>query len=275
MQAADGRARIRIVQSRANARLKNLRAAIAATGPSTPELVAVEGEHLLLEALKSGLRITTAFVRTGSERLLERIPLQAATEIIGLSPELFHTAVATEHPQGIAALVEPPIFTAADLPGVASPLLLLLAGLQDPGNLGTLIRSAEAFGVTGILALPGTVSLWNHKALRASSGSAFRMPFLRMTEKEGLALLEKQKIPVVAAVARGGAQATTADLAEPLALLVGNEGAGLPAHLVAAADRCITIPCPGPVESLNAAIAGSVLLYECARQRAAAARVRR
>ncbi len=270
MQAANGRARIRIVQSRGNARLKELRAAFAATSRSASREVAVEGEHLLLEALRSRLRLATVFVRTGSEALIDRLVLPENTDLVALSPELFGSAVATEHPQGIAALVEAPEFRPEDLLSVQSPLVLVLAGLQDPGNLGTLVRSAEAFGASGILALPGTVSLWNQKALRASSGSAFRMPFLRMTDDEALSFLRSHRVPIAATVARGGLDANAVDLAGPLALLIGNEGAGLAPHWIAAADHRITIPCPGPVESLNAAVAGSVLLYECARQRAAA-----
>jgi RNA methyltransferase, TrmH family len=137
--------------------------------------------------------------------------------------------------------------------------------LQDPGNLGTLARSAEAFGATGMMLLPGTVSLWNAKAMRASSGSVFRLPAVLLTPDAAFAALRAQGVRIVAAVARDGD--SEADLRGPSALLVGNEGAGLPDAWVAQADARITIPLPGAVESLNAAIAGSVLLYEAMRQR--------
>ncbi len=268
MQAADGRARIRIVQSRGNARLKELRAAFAASGPSASGEIAIEGEHLLLEAQRSSLKIATVFVRFGSEHLLDRLDLPDETDVVAVSPELFRSAVATEQAQGIAALVAPPDFGPEDLFTAPAPLLLVLAGLQDPGNLGTLVRSAEAFGAQGLIALPGTVSPCNQKALRASSGSLFRVPVLRYATKDALALLRRHGVALAATVARGGLDPERAPLDGPLALLIGNEGAGLPPDLIAAADRRLTIPCPGPVESLNAAIAGSILLYACAQQRA-------
>jgi TrmH family RNA methyltransferase len=185
-------------------------------------------------------------------------------EVLIVAEEVFASAATTEHPQGIAALVEAPEFP---LPAMfaGTPLVVIAAGLQDPGNLGTLVRSAEAFGATGMMLLPGTVSLWNAKTLRASSGSAFRLPVLALSAEDAFAALREQGIRIFAAVARDGD--TQADLRGPSALLVGNEGAGLPDEWIAQADARVTIPLPGAVESLNAAIAGSVLLYEAMRQR--------
>jgi TrmH family RNA methyltransferase len=137
--------------------------------------------------------------------------------------------------------------------------------LQDPGNLGTLVRSAEAFGATGMILLPGTVSLWNAKTLRASSGSAFRLPVMVMPADDAFSALREAGVQIFAAVARDGAGEV--DLRGPSALLLGNEGAGLPGAWIARADALVTIPCPGAVESLNAAVAGSVLLYDAMRQR--------
>jgi TrmH family RNA methyltransferase len=146
-------------------------------------------------------------------------------------------------------------------------MILVLAGLQDPGNVGTLLRSAEAFAASGVLLLPGTASPWNPKALRASAGSAFRVPAIAASETEALDLLAKHHVSAIAAVARAGTPIDTAPLAKACALLIGNEGAGLSDSLLAAATHRVTIPMPGNVESLNAAIAGSLLLYEAARQR--------
>jgi TrmH family RNA methyltransferase len=179
--------------------------------------------------------------------------------------------VDTESPQGIAALVEPPRFSLEQvLPGPA-PLVVLTAGLQDPGNFGTIIRSAEAFGATGLIALPGTVDVWNAKALRASAGSAFRVPVV--AEKVGVALaaLRERGIRLVAAIAaidgREAIPCTEFDLQKPAAILIGNEGSGLSQDLLERADAHVAIPMPGPVESLNAAVAAGVRLYEAARQR--------
>jgi TrmH family RNA methyltransferase len=154
----------------------------------------------------------------------------------------------------------------------ASPLVLIAAGLQDPGNLGTLIRSAEAFGAACVLATPGTVNPWNPKALRASAGSAFRVPVIRATA-EDLTRLKQQGLRVLAAVAEESREGTPptpaadADLTGACALMIGNEGAGLTQEWLDLANGRIMIPMPGPVESLNAAIAGSLLLYEASRQR--------
>ena len=271
MPAASLHARIRIVQSRQNARVKDLRAALHGNGRTPTGTIAVEGTHLLIEALRSGLLLHTVFVRAGGHALLEQVAdLDPATDILELPDDLFVSAVATEHPQGIAALATPPQFALDDLFLASRPLLLMLAGLQDPGNLGTLVRSAEAFGATGILALPGTVSCWNPKALRASSGSAFRVPILSLPEEAAVAALRAHRVVMHAAVASGGTVAAQAGLHYASALLIGNEGAGLPPSLLAAASHRITLPCPGPVESLNAAVAGSLLLYEASRQRQAA-----
>jgi RNA methyltransferase, TrmH family len=251
------------IESRQNPRVKELRASLLHGTKTDRGHIAIEGEHLLQEAIRSGLRIRTIFVRDGSEKLLPaRIPDNA--EVFYLSPKVFESAVSTEHPQGIAAIIHAPEFQFNQMLR-GTPLVIIAGALQDPGNLGALARSAEAFGATGFILLQGTVSLWNSKALRASSGSAFRLPVLAMTADEAFATLRANGIPVFAAVARNGE--TRADLSGPAALLLGNEGAGLPENWLAKVDRRITIPFPGAVESLNAAVAGSVLLYEAARQR--------
>ena len=237
---------------------------MARPGRSDDGLIGIEGRHLLEEALLSGLRVETVFLRTGDDTLLNGLALPAAIEVLELAPDLFASAVTTESPQGIAALLDPPVFRLADVLGRATPLVLVAAGLQDPGNLGTLVRSAEAFGATGIITLPGTASLWNPKALRASSGSAFRLPVVTASEGEAVAILRAAGVQTLAAVAAGNSSPA---LTGPAAIFIGNEGSGLSRTLIAQLDGSVTIPYPGPVESLNAAIAGSVLLYEACRQR--------
>ena len=251
----------RRIESRQNSRIKELRAGLA-RGVKSPH-VAVEGLHLTEEAVKSGLKLHTVFVRDGNEGLLEDLAIGGA-EVLIVTEEVFQSATLTEHPQGIAALVEAPQFTVeAMLMGI--PLVVMAAGLQDPGNLGTLVRSAEAFGATGLILLPGTVSLWNAKTLRASAGSAFRLPVVTLTAEDAFATLRRHGVRIFAAVARDGER--EADLRGSSAILLGNEGSGLPEAWIAQADARVTIPLPGSVESLNAAIAGSVLLYEAMRQR--------
>ena len=132
------------------------------------------------------MRIDCVFVAQGAEHLLDGVGLPPETEILLLPEELLDSALTTETPQPIAALVEPPDWTWAHVLGSetkAAPLIVVLAGLQDPGNLGTILRSAEAFGATAVLSLPGTVSAWNPKAVRASAGSVFRLPLLSVTPR--------------------------------------------------------------------------------------------
>ncbi|HTZ56913.1 MAG TPA: RNA methyltransferase [Acidobacteriaceae bacterium] len=251
----------RRIESRQNARIKELRAGLARGG--TIPHIAIEGLHLVQEAVTSGLKLHTVFVRSGDEGLLRGLTVGAADVLI-VSDDVFRSAAQTEHPQGIAALVEAPEFPLQAM-FRANPLLVVVAGLQDPGNLGTLVRSAEAFGATGMMLLPGTVSLWNAKTLRASSGSAFRLPVLALPAVDSFAALRNHGVRVVAAVAHDGD--SNIDLRGASALLLGNEGAGVPDDWISRADARITIPLPGRVESLNAAVAGSVLLYEAMRQR--------
>jgi TrmH family RNA methyltransferase len=153
---------------------------------------------------------------------------------------------------------------------MAAPLIVVLAALQDPGNLGTILRSAEAFGATGVVCLPGTVSAWNPKAVRASAGSVFRIPILAVSPEECFSGLREAGVKILTTAVYGAQPADLVDLVGPIALLIGNEGNGVPSDLAAQTDSAITIPYPGPVESLNAAVAAGVLLYEASRQRKAA-----
>jgi TrmH family RNA methyltransferase len=261
----------RIVQSKQNARLKGLRRSLAQPPRvASGEPAGIEGPKMLQEALRAGLRIECVFVAQGSESLIEELPLPKEVEILLMSRELLYSALATETPQAVAALVEPPRWSWDAMLGVAgtAPLFVVLAGLQDPGNLGTILRSAEAFGASGVLALPGTVSPWNSKAVRASAGSVFRLPLLAASVEECFARLHRAKVGIWTTAIDGAQSVASVDLSQPSAILIGNEGNGVPAEIAALAGGAISIPCPGPVESLNAAVAASVLLYEASRQRA-------
>jgi TrmH family RNA methyltransferase len=254
-----------IIASRSNGRVKQLRAAFAGHARLSGGMAAIEGDHLLAEALRSGLALKTVFV---SERRSVPSIVPRGVEVLTLTDEVFASAVETRSPQGVAALLVPPASKIDDVLR-GTPLILVAAGLQDPGNLGTLVRSAEAFGATGVLTTPGTASAWNQKALRASAGSIFRVPVAAATAAE-VAALKSHGVRLLAAVGSAALHLTDAqeiDLSQPTALLIGNEGAGLSPEWMEMADEHATIPCPGPVESLNAAVAGSLLLYEVSRQR--------
>jgi TrmH family RNA methyltransferase len=262
-----------VVSSRANARVKQLRAAFQGHARLSGGLIAIEGDHLLEEALRSGMVLKTVFV---SERREVPRVVPRGVEVLRLTEDVLGSVVETRSPQGVAALLVPPVRALEDVfGGSKAALILVAAGLQDPGNLGTLVRSAEAFGASGVLTTPGTVSAWNQKTLRASVGSVFRVPVVAVDASE-MGALKRRGVRLIAAVGAddlGVVAAREMDFTLPCALMIGNEGAGLPAEWMEMCDTRVTIPYPGAVESLNAAVAGSLLLYEASRQRAARGKV--
>jgi len=265
---------VRIVQSKQNVRLKELRRALTHPGRGKGGLAGIEGPNLIEEAIRSSVTIHTVYVAEESQRLLDLLPRDLDAEILLLPRELLLSVLETETPQPIAALVTPPHWTWTHLLGdqhKSRPLILVLAGLQDPGNLGTILRSAEAFGATGVVSLPGTVNEWNSKAVRASTGSIFRLPVLAANPENCFTRLRAAGVRIWTTAVSDAEAANRIDLAHPTAILIGNEGNGVPAELATLADGAISIPCPGPVESLNASVAASVLLYEASRQRTARA----
>ncbi len=261
---------VRIVQSKHNPHLKELRKAFAGPGRGSHGLAAIDGPILIGEALRAGLRVPCVFAAQGSEKLLEGLNLPPETSVLLMPRPLLDSALPTQAPQPVAALVEPPDWTwthLLDRHRKVIPLLVVLAGLQDPGNVGTILRSAEAFGADGVLALPGTVSAWNPKAVRASAGSVFRMPLISMSAGDCLTRLREAEVKIWTTTVHEAQPPDLVDLTAPVAIIFGNEGNGVPDEVASMADGAITIPCPGEVESLNAAVAASVLLYEAARQR--------
>jgi TrmH family RNA methyltransferase len=184
---------------------------------------------------------------------------------------VFTSAVSTETPQGVAALVKLKSAKLEDLlEQVGQDFLVAgVGGIQDPGNLGTIIRSAEAFSARGVLIGEKTVSQFNPKVVRASAGSVFRELIVRVRLSEVLPMLKDRGLRVVASSSHKGRPADQIDWSGPLALLIGNEGAGLPAEILGEADEWVTIPHSSRVESLNAGIAAAILLYESSRQRKA------
>ncbi len=261
--------RLRRVHSGQNARVKQLRRAFGEAAPNTEGEVAVEGMHLVEEAIRSGLRLSTVFFsESAKERVHKLLPqLSAHTEALLLPEEVFASAVPSETPQGVAALARVKSFALDEVFAPTPALLVVAAGLQDPGNLGTIARSAEAFGVTGLLLAERTVSPWNWKALRASAGSIFRLPTVKVELANALRELKSRGVRVLATSSHKGTPITDVDLRGPVAFIVGSEGAGVPKDVLAQADEVVAIPQSPRVESLNAGIAASISLYEAARQR--------
>jgi len=263
--------RLRRIEGRHNPLVKQLRQAFAHSELTDAGDCAIEGLRILEEAIRSGLRFSSVFFRESAQSAAERLLPQigAQVETLLLPDKLFDSLVPSESPQGVAALVRLKQFSLEDvLERLQVGPIIALASLQDPGNLGTILRSAEAFGATGAVCLPGTVSPWNPKAMRASAGSIFRLPLIWAKPARSLEALRAAGVQTLAAMARDAQSLGGHDLAKPVALLIGAEGSGIPPELAAQCDARVMIPCPGPVESLNAAVAASVLLYEASRQRA-------
>ncbi|HMF92167.1 MAG TPA: RNA methyltransferase [Candidatus Angelobacter sp.] len=263
--------RLRRIESRQNALVKDLRKAFSHGQPTEQGLVAIEGLRIVEEAIRSGLRFQAMFFSESGQAHAARLQPQVSshTEMLLLPDDVFSSAVDTETPQGIAALVKPRPAKLDDLLEAVTDDFLLagVGGIQDPGNLGTIIRSAEAFGARCVLLGEKTVSCWNAKAVRASAGSVFREPLVRVELSEAIALLKQRSVRVVASSSHKGKPLHEVDLTGALALLVGNEGAGLPSEILTQADELARIPHAARVESLNAGIAASIMLYEAARQR--------
>jgi TrmH family RNA methyltransferase len=291
-----------ILSSRDNRWLKTFRMALRGGLPTESGYVGVEGVRLVEEALRSGCRIEAVLFSETGERHHERLaPLidrpEIAFPLLRTTDRLFEGLADTEHPQGVAALVQPRPTSFDDLlrtpPSACAPLLVVLAGVQDPGNVGTIIRTAAAFGATGAVTSAsgqsGTASPFSPKALRASAGAALHLPLLPgMSLPILLTQLRIANVRTLATSAHGkevppsvGAQHAAPHLGkavevlapwevnwcESVALLVGNEGTGLPEEVERSADARIRIPMAHGVDSLNAAAAAAVLFYEAARQR--------
>jgi RNA methyltransferase, TrmH family len=261
--------RLRRVESRQNARVKELRRAFSEGVPNAQGEVAIEGMHLVEEAIRAGLRLGTVFFSEGArERIHKLMPqLSAHTEALLLSDEIFSSAVPSETPQGVAALVKVKAFKLDEVFAPAPALIVICAGLQDPGNLGTIARSADAFGATGMLLGERTVSPWNWKAVRASAGSMFRVPVVKGKMMTAFSELQARGTRIFATSSHKGTAIARCDMRGPIAIVIGNEGSGLPKDIVAKADEVVAIPQSARVESLNAGIATSIILYEAARQR--------
>jgi len=262
--------RLRRIEGRHNALVKQLRQAFA-RGELTPDgYCAIEGLRILEEAIRSGLRFRAVFFSSSAEAKAQRLLPQigAQVETVLLPDKLFASAVPSETPQGVAALVRWKELSLDEVlaKAQAGPLLAL-AGIQDPGNLGTILRSAEAFGAGGVLLGEGTVSPFNPKVVRASAGSVFRLPVARTKLFAALGPMREHGLRLVATSSHKGTPLCDAKLAGPVAIFIGGEGAGLPRDLIPEMDEIVAIPHSPQVESLNAGVAASIVLYEVARQK--------
>lgn len=267
-QASTGR--LRRIEGRHNALVKELRRAFTRGELTAEGYCAIEGLRILEEAIRSGLRFQAVFVSASAETKAQRLLPQigAHVETVLLPDKLFAGVVPSETPQGVAALVKWKQFSLEEILAKAQVgPLLVIAGVQDPGNLGTILRSAEAFGAGGVLLGEGTVSPFNPKVVRGSAGSVFRVPLARAKMIEVVSGMRKSGVRLMATSSHKGTPLGQAKLGVALAIFIGSEGAGLPRDLIPKMDELVAIPHSPQVESLNAGVAASIVLYEAARQR--------
>ncbi len=257
MITASSNSRVRFVQQlQKKAKLRKAEGLFLVEGPK------MYGE-LPLEWVRE-VYVSEQFFRDGQNRaLLER----HACEVV--KDSVFETMCDTKTPQGILALARQPVYRWEDFfPSGRPALLLVLDTIQDPGNLGTMMRAGEGAGITGILMTRDTVDIYNPKTVRATMGSLFRIPFLYTDDiVSDLKRLKQQGVSLYGAHLKGALPYDAVSYRQSCAFLIGNEANGLSDETAGQADICIQIPMAGKVESLNAAIASSVLLYEAARQR--------
>lgn len=253
----------KFISSRANPLFRHARhLADSAKARRSHRQTLLDGEHLIESYLAHGHRPVAVFVASGAEGRFAGLLARAGGEVVSLSGPLLKELSPVEAPTGVLALVAVP--PPAKARGGAA---LLLEGIQDPGNLGSLLRSARAAGVDEVYLSPGCADLWSPRVLRAAMGAHFGLALFERTELG--AVIGARPAPTFAAVGRGGDLPYGTELGGPVGLLLGNEGGGLSPGLLELAGGRLSIPMAPGVESLNVAAAGAVLLFEHARQREA------
>jgi RNA methyltransferase, TrmH family len=235
----------------------------------------LDGAHLVADALAADVVVTLAAVTVASSdkpdiRELATALSQRGVEVVSVTSAVMDALSPVRSPSGIVALAERPAPRAQDLFAGPAPLAVVAVDVQDPGNLGAIVRVAEAAGATGVIAAGASANPFGWKALRGSMGSALRVAIGGGDPRAAVETARLHRCRIVAAVPRAGRSLFDVDLTGPVALIIGGEGAGLAASLVDAADERVTIPMQAPVESLNAAVTAAVVLYEARRQRTSA-----
>lgn len=260
---------MKTITSRQNPIVKRYRQ--AARGDA-PDLALLDGVHLVAEAVRARLPVehlvcSSRALSTSDVRQLVDALRSAGAETWEAAEPVLEAVSPVKSTSGVVALARRPAWTLAQAIATRPQLVVAAVDVQDPGNVGAIVRSAEAGGATAAVFVGASADPFGWKALRGSMGSAFRLPVVSVHAQELLDATRASGVRVLAAVARGGRPFFDVDLRRPAALLLGGEGPGLPDDLVAAADETITIPMREPVESLNVAVASALLVYEASRQR--------
>jgi TrmH family RNA methyltransferase len=263
------------ITSRQNAMVKRFRELVrAANGAKAGEML-LDGAHLVQEALACGVAVEVAafgdrHVATPQSPLarIAQDVKRHGGRVLTVSDHVLAAMSPVQHPSGVVAIAHArPCDLRAAFAGVPQ-LVLVLAGVQDPGNVGAIVRAGAACGASGIVTIEGSANPFGWKALRGAMGGTFRMPVAaRGTLAEVIAAARDANVDLIAAVPHGGTPLPRVDLRGPTAIVLGGEGAGLSETALAAASEKVTIPMRPPVESLNVSIAAALVLYEASRQR--------
>jgi RNA methyltransferase, TrmH family len=237
------------------------------------DTILLDGPHLIADAIAAGLRPLVVALAADPGRhadvaaLVDRLS-RNGVEIVTVTAPVLDAMSPVRSSSAIVALAERPVERPQQVFAGAAPLAIVAADVQDPGNLGAIVRVAEAAGATGVVTTAASADPFGWKALRGSMGSALRLPLARYASADAaIAQARAHRCRVLATLPRGGRSLFDVTLTGPTAVLIGGEGAGLPTALVDAADDRITIPMQAPVESLNAAVTAALVLYEARRQR--------
>lgn len=232
----------------------------------------LDGAHLVGDAVSAGVALQIAAVTPSALESGDLQPLVTAlgeqgVEVTLVSAQVMDAISPVRSASAIVALADRPATGRVNLYRRAAPLVVVAVDVQDPGNVGAIVRVAEAAGAAGVVAAGASANPFSWKALRGSMGSALRLPVIAgVSAQEAIAEAREHGCRVVATAPRDGQHLFEARLTGPVAILIGGEGRGLPADIVEAADERVTIPMQPPVESLNAAVTAAVLLYEAGRQ---------
>lgn len=263
---------MRTVTSRQNATVREFRALADHPDPAG-RLLLLDGAHLVSDARRAGLHLLTAAVaaarleRDTEEGTLARLLDHERIDVIAVPDQVMRAISPVQTPSGIAAIARREPDTLDGLCS-AGAFLLAVAGVQDPGNIGSLMRAAEAGGVTGAIVCTDSANPFSWKALRGSMGSALRLPIVSGSRPDAaLAAVERAGMRTVAAVAHHGADPDAISWHAPVALFLGGEGHGLADEIAGRCHTRVSIPMAGQVESLNVAVAGAILIYAARRAR--------
>lgn len=257
------------IMSVQNARVKEWVQLLERKGRDKQGKYIIEGHHLVEEALRAGASVETIIfsLEKGLPDVLAGLALPGAVEWVGVSQAVLEKCTDTQTPQGVLAIVARPQLGMDELLAGEHDLVVVLDGVQDPGNLGTIIRSADSVGAKAVVLGRGTVDLYNPKTIRSTMGSMYHLPIVEADLGLLLPRARERGVRLVTTSLQAQSSCYDTDLRQPTWLILGNEGRGVSPEVAALSDVQVIIPMQGKAESLNVAMAATVLLFEASRQR--------